>query len=466
LTYTPREEGAYEFRIIAPPLDGETDLKNNELNQTVHVRSEQIRVLLVERAPRWEYRHLKSVLERDATIALHTVLQEADLTFEQEDRTALNRFPATEDELFLYDVVILGDVDLEYLNPGALGNLSEFVIRRGGGMIFIAGERHNPMNYGGTALEGLLPVEVDSVSLPQTTPTQGFRLELTRAGATSPIFQIGAVDPVEVWGRLPEMNWWVETAERKPGASALAVHPTKHSQSGRLPIILLQRVGSGQVLFHATDELWQIRRRREDIYYGRYWSQAVRFLARTRLLSGARGVEMTSDRSVYRSGDAVRLRVRFIDPGMLPPTGEAVTAVAERHGGQRFEVPLNLHQSGTDVYEGLIRAPDPGSYHVWLAAPASGDTPAACDFRVEDAEEEIRNRAADIRDLELAAELSGGRCLMLADVDELLASLPEGEPVTVSRGRLIPIWSRWEVLLVFVGVLTAEWLLRKRGRLV
>ena len=466
MTFTPREEGTYEFRMIAPPLDGESELENNELHQTVHVRSEQIRVLLVERAPRWEYRHLKSVLERDATVDLHTVLQESDLTFEQEDRTAINRFPATVDELFLYDVVILGDVDLEYLNPGALENLSEFVIQRGGGMIFIAGERHNPLNYGGTALESLLPVEVDSVSHPDTAATQGFRLELTRAGATSPIFQIGAVDPVEVWGRLPELNWWVEAAQRKPGASVLAVHPTKHSQSGRLPIILLQRVGSGQVLFHATDEMWQFRRRREDVYYGRYWSQAVRFLARTRLLSGARGIEMTSDRSIYRADESVRLRVRFIDPGLIPPPGEAVIAVAELHGGQRFEVPLNLHDSGSDVYEGLIRAPESGSYHVWLAAPASGDTPAACDFRVEIAEDELQNRAANVRDLELAAELSGGRLLSLASVDELLTSLPEGDPVTVSRGHLIPIWSRWEVLLLFVSVMTAEWLLRKRGRLV
>jgi uncharacterized membrane protein len=465
ITFTPREEGAWEFRIVAPPLAGETNLQNNELRQTVHVRSEQIRVLLVERAPRWEYRHLKAVLERDETIALQTVLQESDLTFDREDRTALNRFPSTTDELFQYDVVIFGDVDLEYLNPGALDNLQEYVTRRGGGMIFIAGPHHNPLDYAGTPLEDLLPVDLASVSLPPRS-TQGFRLELTRAGDTSPIFQIGSADPSEVWGRLPEMNWWIEAAQRKPGASVLAVHPTRHSVSGRLPVILLQRVGSGQILFHATDELWQFRKRREDIYYGRYWLQAVRFLARARLLSGARDIELTSDRAVYPQGEAIRLRARFIDPAMIPPAGEPVTAIADREGSQRIEVPLNLHEAGSDVYEGMLRGPAAGSYHVWLAAPATGDTPPACDFRVEVADNELQSRATDVRDLELAAELSGGRCLSPADVEGLLNSLPAGNPVVVSRGRLIPIWNRWEVLLIFVGLLTAEWLLRKRGRLI
>lgn len=465
MTFTPREEGTWEFRILAPPLSGETNLENNELQQAVHVRSEQIRVLLVERAPRWEYRHLKTVLERDETIELHTVLQESDLTFEREDRTALNRFPSTTDELFQYDVVIFGDVDLEYLNPGALEILKEYVTRRGGGMIFIAGPLHNPVDYAGTPLEDLLPIDPESVSPPPRT-TQGFRLELTRAGATSPIFQVGSDDPSEVWGRLPEMYWWIEAARRKPGASVLAVHPTRHSASGRVPIILRQRVGSGQVLFHATDEFWQFRKRREDMYYGRYWSQAVRFLARARLLSGARDIELTSDRAVYPLGDAVRLRARFIDPAMIPPPGEPVTAVVDHEGSERIEVPLNLHEVGSDVYEGLVRSQSAGNYHVWLAEPATGETPPACDFRVEVSDDELKNRATDVRDLELAAELSGGRCFSPADVVELPGSLPPGDPLVVSRGRLIPIWDRWEVLLTFVGLLTAEWLLRKRGRLI
>ena len=150
----------------------------------------------------------------------------------------------------------------------------------------------------------------------------------------------------------------------------------------------------------------------------------------------------------------------------LPAGTMRFLTIVEQQQGERFEVPLNLHDAGSEVFEGTLKAPGPGSFHVWLAAPASGDAPAACDFRVEVADDELINRAADIRDLELAADLSGGRCLSLADVDELADALPSGDPVTVSRGRLIPIWNRWEVLLMFVGVLTAEWLLRKRGRLV
>lgn len=467
LTFTPDSEGDYEFLVTAEPLEGEANTQNNVLRQRVRVRSEQIQVLLVERAPRWEYRHLKGVLERDRTVELRTVLQESDLAFEEEDRTALDRFPPTREELFAYDVILFGDVDLQYLNPGALDHVYEFVADQGGGIVFVAGETHNPIDYAGTPLEALLPIQLQDVATPSAPPTQPFRLELTRAGAAHPIFQLETGDrPLEeVWGGLPGMYWSLEAGRRKPGASVLAVHPTQHTQAGRSPLILLQRVGAGQVLFHATDELWQIRRRREDAFYGRYWSQAVRYLARSRLSSGMRGVEFTSDRAVYRPGEAVRLRVRFVDQGLIPEAGEPVVVVVERMQGERRQVELHPVETGSDTFEGLLTAPAVGTYHAWMAAPATEDAPPTRDFRVEAVGEELQKRAADARDLELAAELTGGQCLTIADAERITELLPAGEFVTVSRGRRIPLWSRWEVLVLFTGLVACEWLLRKRARL-
>ena len=44
-------------------------------------------------------------------------------------RTALAGFPATRDDLFAYDVLILGDVDLQYLNPGALETMLDISVK-------------------------------------------------------------------------------------------------------------------------------------------------------------------------------------------------------------------------------------------------------------------------------------------------------------------------------------------------
>jgi hypothetical protein len=131
----------------------------------VSVRRTKIRVLLVERAPRWEFRHLKPLLERDEMIELKTVLQDSDLDFVKEDRTALAGFPTQQDELEKFDVVILGDVDLAFFNPQSLAHLRSFVSEQGGGLLLIAGEKHNPKSFLGTPLEVLCPVDLETLSL-------------------------------------------------------------------------------------------------------------------------------------------------------------------------------------------------------------------------------------------------------------------------------------------------------------
>ncbi|MEZ6143903.1 MAG: hypothetical protein R3B91_00430 [Planctomycetaceae bacterium] len=76
-------------------------------------------------------------------------------------------------------------------------------------------------------------------------------------------------------------------------------HPTRRNEAGPLPVIVSQRYGAGQVLFHASDELWRWRERVEDRYYGRYWLQMVRYLSRSKLRGSEQGVG-TSDAEPQR----------------------------------------------------------------------------------------------------------------------------------------------------------------------
>jgi uncharacterized membrane protein len=470
ITFTPSEEGDYEFVLEAAPLAGETNLDNNVQTRWIRVRRERIQVLLVERTPRWEFRHLKPALERDPTIELHTVLQESDVSYTQEDRTALPRFPVTQVELFRYDVVILGDVDVNYFNAGALDNLHEFVRLHGGGVIFVAGEGHNPLKYRGTPLEALLPVELEDLTVPTSAEAlrSGFRPERTGAGRVHPILRLADEERAneDIWRELPESYWLLQAPLRKPGALVLAVHPELHTPDGRMPVIVLQRYGKGQALFHATDELWRWRRQVEDTFYARYWSQAVRALCRAKLLDGSQGVELTADRTVYDLGEAIRLRARFVDQRLLPPEGEPVSVAVERRGVGQELVRLDRSSVSPGVFEGSLLRAAAGAYHAWLASPALPDRPPACDFEVQAPDRERLRRAFDRADLIRAAKASGGEYVSFAEAKGLADRLPRGRLVPLARNEPIPLWSRWEWLLVFTGLLTAEWMLRKRSRLI
>ena len=78
----------------------------------MNVRKEKLKVLLVDSEPRYEFRYLKNYLEREETIALRTSsCSRPTPNTATRTASALPTFPAAKDELFAYDVVLLGDAD-------------------------------------------------------------------------------------------------------------------------------------------------------------------------------------------------------------------------------------------------------------------------------------------------------------------------------------------------------------------
>lgn len=472
LSYVPPAEGEYDFSIRVKPWAEEQNTQNNELRRRVRVRREKIRVLLVERLPRWEFRHMKPVLERDDSVELRTVLQESDPEYVQEDRTALPRFPTTQDELFQYDVVILGDVDPAYFNPQSLEHLRRFVSERGGGLMFIGGPRFNPVGFGGTAFEDLLPVEIASVARPAETDLRTpFRLERTIEGRAHPLLRLtdDSTRSDAIWAALPTMNWFLRCEGRKTGALVLATHSQLRGPEGKLPMLLWQRFGAGQVLFHATDELWQWRRQPEGGFYTRYWGQAVRALSRAKLLGSSRGVQVATDRAVYSRGDTIRIRVQILDARQPPPPGEPLQVIVEANlggTGERSTVDLVPRPEAPLLFEGTVSGLAVGSYRCWLLDPATAESPPGCDFQVEVPNRELQERVVDRADLTRAATETRGRMYEVADLPRLVDELPAGNPVSLAQPELIPLWNRWELLVLVLVCLSAEWVWRQRLGLV
>ena len=467
LLTVPQVEGDQEYEVSITPVAGESTLDNNTQKSTVTVRRTKIRVLLVERAPRWEFRHLKPLLERDEMIELKTVLQDSDVDFIQEDRTALAAFPTQKAELEAFDIVILGDVDLSYFNPQSLADLRSFVSELGGGLLLIAGEKHNPQSFRGTPLEALCPVVLESLTLPELDATQGtgFQLEPTPEGRAQPFLRLDdqTNDPAALWLALPELHWAWNVTKRKPGAVALAVQSNRFGEDGQLPVLVWQRFGSGQVLFHATDELWQWRQGREDAVYGRYWGQALRQLCRAKLLGTEQTLKLTSDRPVYTVGESVRLMAR--SPGGLGSHAESLVAILERPGGERRRVTLNLIPGETARYEAVLPSETLGQYQAWIEPLDASSSIDPCRFRVEIPNRELRERAANHDDLKEAARISRGKFYHWSTAGQLAQELPPGRPVAETTAELIPLWNRWELVTLLLACLTTEWLTRKRARL-
>ncbi len=472
LSYLPTVAGEFDYRIGVVPLDGEHITENNFEVRHVSVREGRIRVLLVDTLPRYEFRYVKHLLERSegdsGSIELNTVLLDADPEWTALDTSAAalqGRVPASADQLNQYDVIILGDVDPNMLSPTTQEGLRDFVREKGGGVVLIAGPKHNPHAYRGTQIEPLIPIALDQVTAASFTQYSetGLRVEPTLAGRRgTSLFRFGDNESLiaKSIASLPKLHSAFRITEATAGTSVLASDAKTNA-----PIIVSRQHGAGRVVLHATDDLWKWRYRSGDDIYGRYWISLIRFLSRSSLLGRDNAAELMTNRETYDRGENVLFQLRFLDSRRQPTDGNVSISV-DRRGGASSILQLEPSPEFPDVYAGALPSPDEGTYHAWVTKPVFEDAPPSTDFRVQQTGRELLVREMDLIGLRAAAKATRGRYYSLSTISRLVRDLPAGRAVAMESGKPIPLWSRPELLLLVVFLLALEWFLRKNARLV
>jgi uncharacterized membrane protein len=399
-------------------------------------------------------------------VELQCVLQEADPEYAEIDRSALRIFPVREEDLFQYDVIVLGDVNPARLGASGIEHLARFVTVRGGGLIVSAGPRFMPAAYLGTPLEEVLPVDLTvAPAEPRSEATEPFVLAPTELGLETPGFRLAdsIAESREQWRQLAPLYWFYEPAALKPGARVLAEHPTAPGpQGGRIPLVMLQYAGAGKVVFHAFDDTRRWRFRVGDRWFARYWVQTLRYLSRAKLLGKDRAAELVVDRREYRRGESVRLRLRFLDDRLAPAEDDGAAVIVEQAGQPNRRITLHRTASDRGMFEGSLARAATGDYHAWLAAPTLEGSPPAVDFRVAPPPGETARIEADLAALRALAEATKGRYYAPNETAGLLKDLPDGRQVPVETLPPAALWNRWPGLVLMLAALVAEWIGRKR----
>jgi uncharacterized membrane protein len=497
LLHQPSEPGEKVYVIKVPPQEGEIDKDNNVIEKPVFVReTKQIRVLYVEGYRRYEYHYIKTLLERESgrikgnkSIDLRVVLLDADPDFAGEDRTALSSFPTPfrnvdvhtkDDDLWSYDVVILGDVNPD---PGGeskitehLKNLADFVRERGGGLLMVAGERYAPRAYRNTPLKDVLPIDLTSDKEEgdgDADILESYRAELTSVGRMHPIFRFvpDEKENDEVWAKLKEFYWFADGYEPKRAAEVLATHPTAKAagkKPGKHPLVLQQFSGAGRCMFFGFNETWRWNWREDQAHFNQFWIQTVRYLARSKLGR----IELRLDRQTpYRRGEPIKMTVRFPDDERPPPDNTEVKVVVERRAFDKSgdketrTVQLSKLEGSRATFESTLTQTPEGEYHFWLSEPTAKPRPRA-ECKVLAPPGELERLRMNQSEMEVAATTTQGKFYTLADADRLPDELPSGNRVTVNAQG--PPWLVWNSALLFLlalGLLTAEWLVRKQKNL-
>lgn len=471
LRLTPTMAGEFVLTAEAERLAGEVATDNNSASTRIRVVDGKIKVLYVESQPRWEFKYLQAMLLRDRRVEAKFLLLEASAGMSGEGTGPyVARFPVSREELFGYDLLILGEVDPSAFSTQQLTWIEEHVSRFGAGLVFLAGRQRMPWQWSGTNLEKLVPVEWDpAVVRPvrRDGPVDDVprRLELTAAGRLGTMLRLAAteVESAEVWSGLPPVFWTAPVSRARAAAEVLVVDadPQRASRFGPMPVIAVQQFGVGTTLFVGTDNLWRWRRNVGDEHHTRLWGQMIQRLALPHLLGESRRTQLSADRRSYFAGQSATLFARLYSTTYEPVTVAVVRGVLRRADGTG-ELPVQLRpmpdQPG--MYRGEVILPAQGEWRFSVETdPATQLDLEVTESRIETSETAMNEPL--LRDL---ARISGGAFLREEDL-HTLPDLLARQAERVRSTHESEVWSSPAFFLLLLGLLGAEWAMRKGASL-
>ena len=464
LTYAPQVPGEYKVVLDAASQPGELVTTNNQLSTFVHVLKGGLKVLYLEGTPRYEQRFLRRSLDASRDFRVDYVRLDAQQPETRPEDLSDRLKPGK------YDVYILGDLDANAFPEKDLRDLAE-AVARGAGLIMLGGfHSFGPGGYAKTPLADVLPVKMSDMErqafgdpLASDLHLSGpLKMRPTPLGLSHFALMLAPdrQENLRLWAQLPPLDGANRFRAPKPGALLLA------EAAKDQPLLLAHQFDNGRVMAFAGDTTWHWCMRGFEAAHKRFWRQAVLWLARKdESLEGSVWIKLAQRR--FAPNQRVEFSVGARSAGGEPIQGASYRAEATLPDGSKR--PVQVVQSDKEAAGSLRETKAAGDYtiHVWgmQGGQEIGTTQAR--FSVYEEDLELDNAAADATLLDSLAAMTNGQSLPPEELPKLIQRLAqETGYLDVQTETKETLWDTWPFFLVLVGLLTAEWYLRKRWSLV
>jgi len=471
LEVIPSTPGFHRYTVEITPLEGEVTVDNNRQDSMVEVIEGPLRILHVEGEPRWELGKIRESLSlTEKNIAVVSLQRTGENKFYRQgisgDQELVAGFPKTEEELFAYDGLVLGSVEASFFTTEQLRNIESFVARRGGGLLALGGRlSFDAGKYKGTLIDDLLPLALEGRKLDDSESYAAvYKPQLTAAGQSHPITRLNEDRAVsqKTWNDLPPISISESLKTVKPGATVLLEAKRAGASSPAVPLLAQQKYGRGQTLALTATDTWRWRMRMDskNNAHETFWRQMLRYL-----VSGTpKQIEVGAQQDVYVMDDVVHVVADIRDKHFNPVNDARATARITKPSGATIDVPLKFTSiNDANVYTGEFKADELGPHGIELIANSSGlgQVGAKSNVLISDLNREYFSAAQNTGLLKRIAAETGGRYYQLNDLQSLLDDLtyrktPYSERVTKD------LWDMPINFFLIVGLLSAEWFLRKR----
>jgi uncharacterized membrane protein len=457
------EAGPRVFTFRVTPRDDEVVTQNNVRQALVEVVDEREKVLYFEGEPRFEMKFIRRAVAEDENLEIVALQRTADTRYmriggEEDEVTA--GFPRTREELFTYPGLILGSVEAGTFTGEQLQMISDFVDRRGGGLLMLGGARaFAEGGYGGTPVADALPFVISpEVRAFETSMLERVRVEPTRAGESHAVTQIAIDEAASLarWPELPPVTVVNRPLDLKPGATLLLSGTDEQGNS--YPVLATQPFGAGRAVAFTVQDSWQWQMHAsvtlEDQTHENFWRQLLRYLVDD--VPGP--VEAVTLEEQIEPGEAVTVEATVVDRAFLELNDAGVIGRVTRPNGSVLEVPMPWTGERDGQYRGTFVSGDPGTYQIDVEARRDGESlgSSVAFVRAGAGDAEYFDPTMHEAPLRLIADETGGRFY----TPETVTGMPEDIRFTgrgVTSVEEYELWSMPIVFLLLVALACTEW---------
>ena len=474
LSFIPDEVGQKNLSLSIPQQFGESLASNNNLNLSLKVLRDKIRILMVSGSPSMNYRFMRTALKNDPSIDLLSFVilrTPSDTLNVPTNEQSLIPFPVEtlfSKEIKNFDLLIFDNFKYPlYLSLPHLESIREF-LRGGGGFAMIGGpDVVNEGRYGMTPIGEILPVRFTEKEVYRRDSPASIRL--SRAGVVHSITRlpsdvmgdIGGDDArrLNFWREMPTLDG-INLAEAKSSATTLL----ESADGISWPILVVSNYGNGRVLTLTTDYSWKwyvgmVAKGKGNLAYLRFVDRMVRWLTKDPDLNL---VEITLPEGQRSAGQEIEARIKLREEDLSPNPRSRVSFSVLDPDGVRIETRLKPNgQKGE--YLGSFLPQKGGVYKLRIETSAGNLEESMVVAGLLDR----LDAAPDHEQLKKISASTGGRFLVgSADLlREIEAYGKRGQHSFVEEKRL-PLWATTYTLAILLALLGMEWYLRRKWGLI
>jgi hypothetical protein len=241
--------------------------------------------------------------------------------------------------------------------------------------------------------------------------------------------------------------------------SAMTLLSTEDSQ----PVFAIDNIGNGKVAGFMSDSSWkwnfaQGGDGKISPLYDKFWNRLFLWFVNDPELSD---VKIRSDKPIYNPGDTAIIEITTLTPESI--NKESLPNLTFPDGKEQK---IDIESVSDNRYRGEFKVEDDGIYRISIVpAGESGEyqnlTRTETIFIVEPPEKEVKGPTENRELLKLIADKTGGRFITIEDNFDKL-NLDSSKKKTITGYKTEKLWDNPFIFLLIIGMLSSEWILRRR----